>query len=508
MQKDVKYPRIENHGVLLNNRTAALVSNEGEIDFACFPNFDSEMVFSSILDRERGGRFIVRPIGSDIVASQNYEPDTNILFTVFRRNGERLLTIMDFLPMSSESFVYFSEIHRRVEAFRDVKVLVSFSPFHRESRDKVKVTDRNGYLFISGKSTQFLSTRVELDVNEDEVSGVLELPETEVLWMVTAHNLKKAYPPEVFSSEQRLWQTRRFWKQWLLRSTYQGIFYDVVNRSLLTLKGLFFEPSGFMVASPTTSLPESIGGERNWDYRFMWVRDTAYAIESLVQLGYLDEATRFYLSVMDRFEKDGKLYSLYGVSDDSSVEERILDYSGYENSGPVRIGNAARSQLQVDQYASLITSLRLLLENSGLISTHMLEKAFSLGDSLMKIWKMPDSSIWEIRGRKRHYVYSKVLAWRGMSDLSWLYSRLGDEDSSAAAGSEAERIKMEIYQKGVSRSGYLSQSYGSEHLDSSLLRLPLIGFCSVSDPVYIRTFEEIERKLMPEKYLLRRYTLH
>ncbi|MEM0128341.1 MAG: glycoside hydrolase family 15 protein [Thermoplasmatales archaeon] len=508
MPTNPKFPYIEDHGVLLNNRTAALVSKDGEIDFACFPNFDSEMVFSSILDREKGGYFIIRPAEEDVDSKQFYEPDTNILFTMFYRKGERILSIMDFLPMSYENYVYFSEIHRRIEAFQDVKVLVAFSPFSSGSRNRINEADHSGYMFYSGSSTQFLSTTVDLEVNEEEVAGTMDLPETEVLWMVTAHNLKKAYSPSVFSSEERLWQTRKFWKEWLLKSTYQGIFYDVVNRSLLTIKGLFFDPKGFMVASPTTSLPESLGGERNWDYRFMWVRDTTYAVDSLIQLGYLNEATRFYLSIIDRFERDGRLYSVYGITDDALTDEKILDYSGYENSRPVRVGNAARSQLQIDQYASLITSLKLLLDNSSFISTHMLEKVFLLGDSLTKISSLPDSSIWEIRGRKRHYIYSKALAWKGMSDLSWIYDKLGDENSSRAAKNEAERIRKEVYEKGVSRLGYFSQSYNSDHVDASLLRLPLIGFCSVSDPTYQRTFKEIEKKLMPEKFLLRRYTLN
>ncbi|MEM3205814.1 MAG: glycoside hydrolase family 15 protein [Thermoplasmatales archaeon] len=507
MPVNSKFPLIEDHGVLLNNRTAALVSKEGEIDFACFPNFDSDMVFSSILDRERGGYFIIKPVGNGIEGRQYYEPDTNILFTVFYQKGERILSVMDFLPMSHENYVYFSEIHRRIEAFRDVKVSISFRPFFSESRKGIKKIDHSGYMSYSDNSTQFLSTTVDLEVNDDEVFGNIELPETEVLWMVTAHNLKKAYPPSVFSSELRLWQTRKFWKEWLLKSTYQGIFYDVVNRSLLTIKGLFFDPKGFMVASPTTSLPESIGGERNWDYRFMWVRDTAYAVDSLIQLGYLDEATRFYLSIIDRFEKDGRLYSVYGITDDALTDEKVLNYSGYENSKPVRVGNAARSQLQIDQYASLITSLKLILENSGFISTHMLEKVFLLGDSLMRIWNLPDSSIWEIRGKRRHYVYSKALAWKGLSDLAWIYNILGDQSSSRLAKNEAKRIAKEILEKGVSRSGYLSQSYNSEELDASLLRLPLIGFCSVTDPLYVRTFREIEGRLMPERYLFRRYTL-
>jgi len=504
---DSKFPKIEDHGVLLNNRTAALVSKEGEVDFACFPNFDSEIVFSSILDREKGGYFSIRPVDSQLESRQYYEADTNILLTLFSDKRNKVLSIMDFLPMSFEHSVYFSEIHRRIETFTDVRVKIDFSPFTSGKRGIIEVADHKGFMFHSQSSSQFFSTDLDLDVEGDSVSGIVNLPATEVKWLVTAHNLRKAYPPELFASEDRLGQTRRYWKEWLLKSKYQGIFFDTVNRSLLTLKGLFFEPSGFMVAAPTTSLPESIGGERNWDYRFMWVRDTSYVIESLVQLGYVEEATKFYLSIIDRYEKDGKLFPIYKISEDSTLEEVTLDLSGYMNSRPVRVGNGASAQLQIDQYASLIIGLRFLLENAGFLSVHTLEKAFLIGDALLKIWKEPDSSIWEIRGDKKNYVYSKALAWRAFMDLGWLYSRMGEEEMASAVIKEAKNVKSEIYEKGVSGRGYFAQSYGSDELDSAVFRLPLIGFCSTSDEIYRNTFEEIEKKLMPEKYLFKRYTL-
>lgn len=332
MPNDPEFPRIEDHGVLLNNRTAALVSKHGEVDFACFPNFDSEMVFSSILDREKGGYFSIHPVNRNLEAKQYYEPDTNILHTMFSDKRNKIMSVMDFLPMSFEHAVYFSEIHRRIETYADVNIEIDFNPFILKNRKSIEKVDSKGYMVYSENSSQFLSTDLDLQVEGNSVTGTVNLPATEVRWLVTTHNLKKAYPPELFFSEDRLWQTRRFWKEWLMKSKYQGIFYDIVNRSLLTLKGLFFEPNSFMVASATTSLPESIGGERNWDYRFMWVRDTAYVIEGLVQLGYIEEATKFYLSIIDRFEKDGKLSSIYRVSEDSIIDETSLDLSGYMNS--------------------------------------------------------------------------------------------------------------------------------------------------------------------------------
>ena len=507
MPNDQEYPRIEDHGVLLNNRTAALVSKQGEVDFACFPNFDSEMVFSSLLDRKKGGYFSIRPVNRNFESRQYYEPDTNILFTLFSDKKNRVLSIMDFLPMSFEHAVYFSEIHRRIETYADVNIEIDFNPFTSGSRKSVEKVDSKGYMVYSDKSSQFLSTDLDLKVEDNCVTGIVTLPATEVRWLVTTHNLRKAYPPELFASEDRLWQTRRFWKEWLMKSKYQGIFYDLVNRSLLTLKGLFFDPNNFMVASPTTSLPEAIGGERNWDYRFMWVRDTAYVIEGLVQLGYIEEATKFYLSIIDRFEKDGKLTSIYKVSEDSVIEEATLDLAGYMNSAPVRIGNGASSQLQIDQYASLIISLRMLLENSGFLSIHTLEKVFLIGNSLLSIWREPDSSIWEIRGEKRNYVYSKALAWKALTDLSWLYSKMGDEGNAFSVMNEARALREEIYGKGVSSKGYFRQSYETDDVDSALLRLPLFGFCTIADNVYRNTLKEIEERLMPEKFLFKRYTL-
>ncbi len=505
MIKD-RYPLLENHGVLLNNRTAALVSSDGSVDFACFPNFDSQPVFASILDLSKGGFFRIAPEVDNYQSFQDYEPDTNILKTNFFKDSSKILTLLDFLPMTRENSVYFSEIHRRVEALDDVRVKIEFAPFLLSERNEFIKADEKGYFVRSPTKSQFLSTYIKMDEENGQFVGSIEMAAGEVFWTVTAFNLSRPYSVEFFNSERRLWETRKFWKEWIIRSKYQGVFYETVNRSLLILKGLFFEPTGFMVAAPTTSLPESLGGERNWDYRFMWIRDTAYVIEAMVKAGYTDEAMKFYLSIIDRYEKDGRLYSLYPISEDGILEEEILNLNGYDDTPPVRVGNDAHRQLQVDQYASFISGLRILIENGGYLSIHTLEKVLAVGEALEKIWKYPDSSIWEFRTERRDFVYSKLMAWKAFVDLAWLSSKLGMSELQSKYENIATEVRNDIISNGISKKGYYSQSYGSDEIDASLLRMPLVGFCDFSDPVYVNTFNVIKKFLMKDDFLFQRYT--
>ncbi len=505
MIKD-RYPLLENHGVLLNNRTAALVSSDGSVDFACFPNFDSQPVFASILDLSKGGFFRIAPEVDNYQSFQDYEPDTNILKTNFFKGSSKILTLLDFLPMTRENSVYFSEIHRRVEALDDVKVKIEFAPFLLSERSEFIKADEKGYFVRSPSKSQFLSTNLKMDEENGQFVGSIEMTAGQVFWIVTAFNLSRPYSVEFFNSERRLWETRKFWKEWIIRTKYQGVFYETVNRSLLILKGLFFEPTGFMVAAPTTSLPESLGGERNWDYRFMWIRDTAYVIEAMVKAGYIDEAMKFYLSIIDRYEKDGRLYSLYPISEDGILEEEILNLNGYDDTPPVRVGNDAHRQLQVDQYASFISGLRILIENGGYLSIHTLEKVLAVGEALEKIWKYPDSSIWEFRTERRDFVYSKLMAWKAFVDLAWLSSKLGMSELQSKYDNIATEVRKDIISNGISKKGYYAQSYGSDEIDASLLRMPLVGFCDFSDPIYVNTFNVIKKFLMKDDFLFLRYS--
>ncbi len=502
-----EYPKIENHGVLFNNRTAALVSNNGEIDWACFPNFDSDPVFFSILDRKKGGFFAIFPLLDDFISYHRYEEDTNVLITEFYKGNSLILRILDFLPASKYSNIYYSEIHRYVYALEDLKIGIAFSPFERNKNKKIILGKFGGLIFYK-KSCMGLSTDIKLNVYNDCLLSMHPMKMGESRWFVSYYGIKKLYPLNAFKSNEKLRETRKYWLEWISKSKYSGTYNELVNRSLLTLKGLFFEPTNFMVAAPTLSLPESLGGDRNWDYRFTWIRDTAYVIDVMCKFGYLDEATSFLYGIIDKIEKEKKVRSVYSVSGKKLIKEKVLDLEGYLNSKPVRFGNAAKDQLQIDQYGALIHAVYIFVNNGGEINLHIVEKIKDVITMIMKIWKKPDHSIWEIRGEPHHYVYSKVVAWSALNDMKKLIGilELNDINFIRKIDYVMNEIRNSIEINGVSKRGnYYTQYYGSENVDASLLRLPLIDYCNIFEQRYLNTFREIEKRLMKEDFLFLRY---
>jgi len=506
MKKVNVFQKIENHGVIFNNRTAALISKNGEIDWACFPNFDSEPVFYSLLDSKDGGFFKIFPDDKNVEGYQYYEGDTNILYTIFYKNNEKILKILDFMPTTKYSTMYFSEIHRYLQAYSDLNLIVEFSPFGK-TKKKVFKNEDTGYLVKHNKRAMLISTHLKLNEKNNVLKGYYKMKMGEGFWIVVSYGLDKVYSLKNFRSDERLSETRNYWKGWLLKSKYSGKYYDIVNRSLLTLKGLFFEPNSFMVAAPTTSLPESIGGDRNWDYRYTWIRDTTYVIDIFSKLGYLDEATIFLSRIIDRIERDGKLNSIYSVSGKNNINERTIKWRGYENSKPVRFGNDAASQFQLDQYGSLIHATYELVMNGGTINMHIWEKMRNITNMIINNWMRPDNSIWEFRTEPKHYVYSKVLAWRALKDMLELqeYYKIDQDDYIILLTNTMNKIKDSILKNGVSSENYYVQYYGSKYIDAALLRLPLLNFCSVNDVTFKNTLNEIESRLMVEDFLFKRY---
>lgn len=500
------FQKIEDHGVIFNNRTAALVASNGEIDWACFPNFDSDPVFFSLLDSKRGGYFKTYPENLKN-GYQYYEGDTNILYTFFYNNNEKVLKIMDFMPTTKYPTMYFSEIHRYVQAYRSVNLLLEFSPFDRSKRRKIIERKDTGYLVKQNGKSMLISAHIKMVEEKNILKGKYTMKMGEGFWIVISYGLDKIYSLKNFRSDDRLVEARNYWKNWLSKSKYGGKYYDIVNRSLLTLKGLFFEPNSFMVAAPTTSLPESIRGERNWDYRYTWIRDTAYVIDIFSKLGYLDEATIFLNRIIDRIEREGELSSIYTISGKKDISERIVDWEGYEKSRPVRFGNDAFSQFQLDQYGSLIHGIYELVMNGGTINMHIWEKMRKITDMIIENWKKPDNSIWEFRTEPKHYVYSKVLAWRAIKDMIELqnYYNIDDDDYFILLNDTLKSIYDSIIKNGISKDNYFTQYYGSEYIDAAHLRLPLIGFCSADDLTFQNTFKQIEKRLMVEDFLFKRY---
>ncbi len=502
------FPKIEEHGALFNNRSAALVSKHGEIDWACLPNFDSDPVFFSILDRDAGGRFTISPVDKAYVSTQKYVNDTNILQTEFFYEEKLALRILDFLPMLDQPQALLPEIHRRVECFKDdLNVEVEFFTFNqKDDLETVEFAD-NGYIIKSGNRTQAISTDVKLEKRARGVSGIFKMVSGDARWFVTANSVKESHHIKSFDSERRLNETELFWRSLLAKTKYPGMFSDWVNRSILVLKGLFFDPKYFMVAAPTSSLPEVIGEGANWDYRFMWIRDTAYVIDALASLGNTEEAMKFFYSLVGQIQADkGSIKSVYPISNPDALTEKEVDLYGYLGSKPVRFGNKASAQFQLDQYGSLINAIAAAQKHGAVITAEMMELVKMTAHKLIDDWQKPDRSIWESRTEDRQYVYSKVLAWEAMNNAVQLLTDIENPDEINRIRDTANEIKRTVQEKGIDRNGkFYVQYFGSDQVDAALLRMPLVGFCSPQEETFVNTLKQIEKKLMVSDFLFKRY---
>lgn len=507
-----EYVDLAKHGMIASNRTAALISVNGTIDWACLPDFDSDPIFDSILDHKKGGYFKIQPKDTEGVdCTQYYIPNTNVLVTEFVQKGEMILRITDFIPSSPYVTLNSPEIHRYVEIQSEEKEItceIDLS-FHFDKKNKKIVKHKNGFVFKSpgsdsvGVASDFLFTMqngklVSNLSSKSQVSG----------WIVLFYGMEHVMKPGDYKSYDLLENTIKYQKEWVNKGNYPVLHNSEVIRSALVLKGLIYEPTGLMVAAPTTSLPEYIRGDRNFDYRFCWVRDVSYVIESLTMLDYKDEAVKFLYDVMERVKADGNLKTIYPIKDKSSIQERIIDYEGYCASSPVRLGNAASFQLQIDEYGSLINAIYHLSKAGGPINSYLWDFVTSMLNKLTDLWKNGDSSIWEFRTGPLHYTYSKVIAWSAFKRGVEMAKALKLSAPIDLWKSHEERIKNDILEHGFNKEiNSFTQYYGSEIVDASLLRLPLLGFLPPDDPRIVGTMDRIERDLMVDSYLFKRYNI-
>ncbi len=509
LEKD-GYVLIKNHGIISSNRTSALVGANGTIDWACLPKYDSDPIFSSLLDSEKGGYFSIRPDDmSDMRVYQNYREMTNILITEFIRSGRTVLRLTDFIPASEFSTINFPEIHRFVEApDTDIRVDVEFNPvFSYGSVVPTVEKTTSGYLFRTPTDSVAIAGDVPLSLTGTKVMGRFTMRRFASKWFVMLMGVKNTAKIPDYKSYERLEETSNYWKNWIQQCTYHGIYSQQVIRSALTLKGLFYEPTGLMVAAPTTSLPECIGGERNWDYRYAWIRDTAYVIEALSMIGLKKEATKFLYDIMEFITRDNdELHTIYTIEGKTSLEERELDWDGYLHSKPVRIGNKASSQLQIDEYGSIVISVYFLSRIGGIVNSYLWNFVIDFLKKLETLWKEPDSSIWEFRTQRKHYVYSKLICWAAFDRAIQMGKNLKLSAPYDAWKEIASQIKKSILDNGTDPSGsYLTQYFGSKEVDGALLRAPLLNFLPASDPLISGTIEKIEQDLMHDGYLFKRY---
>jgi GH15 family glucan-1,4-alpha-glucosidase len=493
------YEKIDNYGVIGNLRTVALVSLNGSIDWLCFPHFDSPSIFGALLDHEKGGRFRIAPIWKEGTHKQLYWPETNVLITRFLSPGG-VGEIEDFMPCSGAVECANDMLIRRV---RVVRGSLTFELECEPAFDYARTTSRtylseNGAVFEGPGLTLALSSERPLEVSPQGARGRFLLRAGESVTFVLHHGSGCIPAPSDVKADRLFEETVRFWRRWVSKCTYKGRWREAVQRSALVLKLLTFEPTGAIIAAPTCSLPEEIGGVRNWDYRYAWIRDAAFTLYALLRIGFTEEAASFMSWLVARCqESSGEpplqiVYGLHGESDLREVELGHLD--GYRGSRPVRIGNGAYDQLQLDIYGELMDSVYLFNKHGTPISYDLWVQLRRILDWVCSNWRRPDEGIWETRGGRRPFVYSKLMCWvaidRGL--------RLADKRSFPCNRTrwlaERDAIYEDIMARGWSeqRRSFV-QYYGGNAIDASNLMMPLTFFVSPTDPRMIETIAAVAR---------------
>jgi len=493
------YRPIESYGIVGDMHTAALIGTDGSIDWLCFPNFDSPAVFAAILDDRKGGRFRIYPTIDGVTHKQFYWPDTNVLITRFLC-ADGVAEIADFMPIE-ESTPGEGE-HQLIRRVTVVSGSMEFGmecrPAFNFARDshETSLTGRNGAVFHSSSMSLGLATDVALE--KDGSSGIkarfaLEEGQTAVfLLQQMPKGSEESIALDEVETELLFRKTVDYWRRWISQSRYTGRWREMVNRSALLLKLLTYEPTGAIVAAPTCSLPETIGGERNWDYRYTWIRDAAFTLYALMRIGFTQEAARFMDWLEARCHErrpDGSLQIMYGIDGRHELKEEILDHlDGYRGSRPVRVGNAAHSQLQLDIYGELMDSVYLANKYGNPISYELWGELRELLNWVCDHWKEPDNGIWEMRGGPRHFVYSKVMCWVALDRGVRLANKRSFPGEHVRWLKDRDETYKEILKNGWSteRSSFV-QYFGSKSLDAANLIMPLVFFMSPTDPRMLKT---------------------
>ena len=496
------YRPIEDYGVVGDLRTVALVGRDGSIDWFCYPRFDSPSVFAALLDDAKGGHFKIAPAGDGLTRKQLYWPETNVLITRFL-SPHGVGEVIDWMPVEVDDA---AEERRLVRHVRVVRGTLAFALECFPAFDYARVPPRtefapDGAVFRGPGLDLGLTTRVELAAHERGATAAFTLREGQSADFVLHEVLPGrgcGVPPSEPEADAEFQAAIDFWRRWLSRCTYRGRWREVVERSALTLKLLTYEPTGAIVAAPTAGLPEAIGGERNWDYRYTWLRDAAFTLYALLRIGFADEAAAFMRWLDHRCHDPvatGPLQLMYTIDGRPDLPEETLDHlDGYRGSRPVRIGNAAAGQLQLDIYGELLDAVYLFNKHGSPISYELWTHLRGLLDWLGENWRRPDDGIWEKRSGSQQVVYSKVMAWvafdRGL--------RLADKRSFPAPRARWTALRDEIYEEVMARGwnedlGAFVGHYDGESLDASSLLMPLVFFVAPTDPRMLATLDALNR---------------
>ncbi len=498
------YLPIQDYGIIGNMRSVALVGINGSIDWFCFPNFDSPSIFARMLDEHKGGFLRVSPKEEDFKSKQFYWPDTNVLITRFSVEGG-IVDVTDYMPVGKDVKTEMDyHIVRRIKGVHGtVKMKLECKPAFNYARDshELELTGK-GAIFKSSGMSMGLSSNFHLQAKErrNEVYTEFEISEEETVVFVL-HKVKRKEDVMTFSIEQAdssFVETIEYWRNWLKKSQYRGRWREIVNRSALILKLLTFQPTGAIVAAPTCSLPENIGGSRNWDYRYTWIRDAAFTVYAFMRIGFTEEAAQFMNWIVERCHESpesGSLQIMYGIDGRHELTEETLDHlEGYRKSGPVRIGNGAYNQLQLDIYGEMMDSTYLYNKYGSPISYRTWKAVSKTADWVCRNWKREDKGIWEVRGGDQHFTYSKMMCWVALDRAI----RLSTKRSLPSDLDQWRKVRDEIYLDVIKNSWSdkkqaFSQYYHTDTLDASVLMMPLVFFMSPTDPLMIKTLEAITK---------------
>ncbi len=517
--KQSHYPPIGHYGVIGNLHTVALVGKHGDIDFMCFPRFDSPSIFAALLDHQKGGSFRINPQLHDADYKQQYLPDTNVLLTRFLAY-EGMVEITDFMPVREKGGNKECALIRKVTVIRgEVAFDVQCDPEFDYARAKhhTEQEDEHNVMFTSegdDKTMIKLASDMPLHVEEDGVHAQFSLKEKEsACFVMYAVSDASTTIPELFPLNEyvhrNFTETVNYWKRWISKSNFSGKREAIVDRSALTLKLLTSQQFGAPVAAATFGLPEKVGGSRNWDYRYTWIRDAAFTMYAFIRLGFTEEAGNFMHWIRDQFDKNiadnSDLQLMYSIAGETDLEESELEHmEGYRQSTPVRIGNGAHGQLQLDIYGELMDSIYLYDKYGEPITYDFWEKLTGLIDYVCDNWHRKDHGIWEVRSEQQEFIYSRVMCWVAVDRAIRLAEKRSfdyDWDKWRKARGD---IFHDIYHNFWDEELQSFVQYkGSKDVDAAMLLMPLVRFISPYDPRWVSTLRAIEKELVTDTLVYR-----
>jgi len=509
------YKSIGSYGVIGDMHSVALVGIDGSIDWCCLPRFDSPSIFAAILDDNKGGFFKIAATHEDLHRRQMYLPETNVLVTTFL-SPAGVGELVDFMPVQDRPRKGRHEIVRIVHGVRgQVSFRAECRPAFDYARSRHELhLSSNRAIFCAPEMKLSLVSPVEL--HEDAGGAVADFvlgPNQSTTFVLRVHQDGDGVPGDVQKfGQDSLQHTIAVWKRWVSKCRYQGRWQETVIRSALVLKLLTYEPTGAIVAAPTCSLPEELGGVRNWDYRYTWIRDSAFTIYAFLRLGYKEEAARFMEWLQQRATEEdtemGPVQVMYGIDGRSELPEIMLDHlEGYRGSRPVRVGNAASKQLQLDIYGELIDSIYLYNKHAEPISYDLWAYLRRMMDWICANWERPDQSIWEVRKEPEHFVYSKVQCWVALNRGLRIAEKRGLPLDYDRIRRESTRIYETVMKRGWNKERQtFTQYFGGDAVDASALMFPLMMFISPTDPRMLSTMERITEELVSDS-LVHRYEL-